>query len=52
MTAIRTRRRRRRSTWRGWAGSPIAQLIDEELTVIAEHNGYVPEPSSRWRRKR
>jgi hypothetical protein len=50
MRSIRTRRRGP-STWRGWAGSPIEQLCDEELTVILEHHGYFAEPTSRWRRR-
>jgi hypothetical protein len=51
MTPTRTRRRGR-STWRGWAGSPIEQLCDEELTVILEHHGHDLEPTSRWRLRR
>jgi hypothetical protein len=51
MTTSRLRRRGR-STWRGWAGSPIEQLCDEELTVILEHHGYFSEPASRWHRRR
>ena len=50
MTAPRTRRRR--TGWRGWAGSPIEQLCDEELALIVEHHGYWAEPASRWRRRR
>jgi hypothetical protein len=51
MTAIRTWRRGRPG-WRGWAGSPIEQLCDEELALIVEHHQYWSEPDSRPRRRR
>lgn len=50
MTRIKTRRRR--SSWRGWAGSPIKELCDEELALILEHHGYFSEPDTRWRHRR
>jgi hypothetical protein len=51
MPAIRTWRRGR-SGWRGWAGSPIEQLCDEELALIVEHRRDWSEPESRARRQR